>query len=170
MDVDIKKTCPCNIHRCFKDAKIESFLQINFDIFLNFAQNIDYGYMLPTSTHNLCFRAKIRKIGILCKPQFCFIKVGYKGVYISRTCFPDERKQVSSVLTDMLTKIIHIVVSQWLSMYFEGCCLTISYIYINWSGPLLQMCEIGIILFALLLLRASLRLTETLEVENDYFP
>ena len=39
------------------------------------------------STHNLCFEAKIRKIGI---PQFCYIKVGFKGVYISRTCFPDE--------------------------------------------------------------------------------
>ena len=29
-----------------------------------------------TSTHNLCFRAKIRKE---CKPQFCYIKVGCKG-------------------------------------------------------------------------------------------
>ena len=27
------------------------------------------------------------KIGI---PQFCYIKVGYKGVYITWTCFPDE--------------------------------------------------------------------------------
>ena len=32
------------------------------------------------------FEAKIRKIGI---PQFCYIKVGFKGVYMSRTCFPD---------------------------------------------------------------------------------
>ena len=43
----------------------------NFDIFLIFAQNIDCGYTLEplrravlTSTHNLCFGAKIRKIGI----------------------------------------------------------------------------------------------------------
>ena len=44
------------------------------------------------STHNLCFRAKIRKIGTVypCVPQFCYIKVGYKGVYITRTCFPDD--------------------------------------------------------------------------------
>ena len=39
------------------------------DIFLIFAQNIDCGYTLEppqplTSTHNLCFGAKIRKIGI----------------------------------------------------------------------------------------------------------
>ena len=33
-----------------------------FDIFLMFAQNIDEAVL--TSTHNLCFRAKIRKIGI----------------------------------------------------------------------------------------------------------
>ena len=44
------------------------------------------------SAHNLCFGAKIRKIGIPCKPQFCYIKVGYKGVYITRTCFPDDNK------------------------------------------------------------------------------
>ena len=38
------------------------------DIFLIFAENIDFGYALErltegvlTSTHNICFRAKIRK-------------------------------------------------------------------------------------------------------------
>ena len=40
----------------------------NFNIFLIFAQNIDCGYTLEppclTSTHNLCFGGKIRKIGI----------------------------------------------------------------------------------------------------------
>ena len=40
-----------------------------------------------TSTHNLCFGAKIRKIGI---PQFCYIKVGFKGVYITRAYFRDS--------------------------------------------------------------------------------
>ena len=43
-----------------------------------------------TSTHNLCFGAKIRNIGIPLKNPFFYIKVGYKGVYISRTCFPDD--------------------------------------------------------------------------------
>ena len=32
------------------------------------------------STHNLCFQAEIRKC-IPCKPQFYYIKVGFKGVY-----------------------------------------------------------------------------------------
>ena len=44
-----------------------------------------------TSTHNLCFRAKIRKKNEYhCKPQFYYIKVGFKGVYIIWTCFHDE--------------------------------------------------------------------------------
>ena len=43
-----------------------------------------------TSTHNLCFGAKIRKKNVYpCKPQFYYIKVGCKGVYILRTCYPD---------------------------------------------------------------------------------
>ena len=66
-------------------VKKENFQTKSFDIFLIFAQNIDCGYKLEpthrggitasprwyrlieavlTSTHNLCFGAKIRKIGI----------------------------------------------------------------------------------------------------------
>ena len=41
------------------------------------------------STHNLCFRAKIRKNVYPCTPQFHYIKVGCKGVQITRICFPD---------------------------------------------------------------------------------
>ena len=41
------------------------------------------------STHNLCFRTKIRKNVYSCKPQFNYIKVGCKGVFITRTCFRD---------------------------------------------------------------------------------
>ena len=49
------------------------------------------GEAVLTSTHNLCFGAKIRKIGIpLHNPVLLYIKVGFKGVYITRTCFPDE--------------------------------------------------------------------------------
>ena len=39
------------------------------------------------STHNLCFEAKIRKIVYPCKSQFYCIKVGCKGVFVTRTCF-----------------------------------------------------------------------------------
>ena len=51
-----------------KVVKNENFQLNTLDIFLIFAQNIDCGYTLEphrlTSTHILCFRAKIRKIGI----------------------------------------------------------------------------------------------------------
>ena len=41
------------------------------------------------STHNLCFGAKIRKIAIRSyKPQFFYIKAGFKGVFNTQTCFP----------------------------------------------------------------------------------
>ena len=40
-------------------------------------------------SHNLCFGAKIRKKVYFCIPQFCYIKLGFNGVYIKRTCFCD---------------------------------------------------------------------------------
>ena len=43
------------------------------------------------STHNLCFRAKIRKNVYPYTPQFHYIKVGCKGVFITRTRFHDEK-------------------------------------------------------------------------------
>ena len=65
-----------------------------FSYFLTFAQNINCGYTLTeavlTSTHNLCFGAKIRKKVYPCKPQFYYIKVGCKGVFVTRTYFRDE--------------------------------------------------------------------------------
>ena len=51
----ITKTRLCNILQYFTAVKM---IIENCDIFHIFAQNIDCGYM---STHNLCFRAKIRK-------------------------------------------------------------------------------------------------------------
>ena len=55
----------------FSQLKIENFHEKSFDNFHSFAQNIDCGYTLEppseavlTSTHNLCFGSKIRKIGI----------------------------------------------------------------------------------------------------------
>ena len=43
------------------------------------------------STHKLCFRAKIRKNVYPCKHQFYYIKVGCKRVFITRTCFRDDK-------------------------------------------------------------------------------
>ena len=62
----------------------------NSDIFHISAQNIDCGYSLDppqravlTGTHNLCVWAEIKKNNIYpSKPQFYYIKVGFKGVEI----------------------------------------------------------------------------------------
>ena len=60
------------------------------DIFYNCFQNKDCGYTLELPRQG--FGSKIRK-GIplwFFEPQFYYIKVGYKGVYIIWTCYPDE--------------------------------------------------------------------------------
>ena len=54
------------------------------DVFYSFAQNIDHGY--PQSM----FWTKIRKKVYPCIPQFYYIKMGLKGVFIARTYYPDE--------------------------------------------------------------------------------
>ena len=41
------------------------------------------------STHNLCFRANIRKNVYPYTPQFYYIKVGCKGVLNTWACYPD---------------------------------------------------------------------------------
>ena len=61
------------------------------------------------SIHNLCFTVKIRKIVYPCAPQVYFIKVGCKRVYITRTCYPDERKR-------LIQRSIHVGL-QWLIVY-----------------------------------------------------
>ena len=82
----------------FKVVKNENFQKKNFDIFLIFAQNTDCGYTLEPpprggsnkyGTHNLCFEAKIRKIGIPLHIPVLLYKSGVRGVYITQTCFRD---------------------------------------------------------------------------------
>ena len=52
------------------------------------------------STHNLCFRAKIRKkiIPLYTPVFFFYIKVGCKGVYISRACLHDALQTSYAIL------------------------------------------------------------------------
>ena len=59
------------------------------------------------STHDLCFRAKIRKNEYPCKPYFYYIKVGYKGVLITWSCYPDdEHKLVDVMKTTVVVKTV----------------------------------------------------------------
>ena len=91
------KTCPCHKQRFFLALKIENFQLKIFDIFLIFARNIDCGYTLEPPRQGgsneypqSMFLSKNKKKKVcFCIPQFYFIKVGFKGVHISWTCFPD---------------------------------------------------------------------------------
>ena len=56
--VFITQTCPCNILQYFTAVKLIIFRR---KIVIIFAQNIDRGYTFLANTHDLCFRAKIRK-------------------------------------------------------------------------------------------------------------
>ena len=64
------------------------------------ASSIDCGYMLEPPwrggfneyPHSLFWsKNKENRYTYPCKPQFCYMKEGYKGVYISRNCFPDVK-------------------------------------------------------------------------------
>ena len=69
----------------------------NSDIFHISAQNIDCGYSLEPPHRGdsneypqPVFWAEIRKNNVYpCKPQFFYIKVGFKGVKIIQACFRD---------------------------------------------------------------------------------
>ena len=53
--------------------------------------------MVLTCTHNLCFGAKIRKIGIPLQTPVFLYKVGFKGVYITQIRFHDAEVPISAV-------------------------------------------------------------------------
>ena len=85
-----------------------------------------------TSTHNLCFGAKKKKnryTPVQCIPQFFYIKAGFKGVYITRTCFPDVR-----FLEQQYIVIRNIVITSILSdaVKMSKCNKQIDIIVINY--------------------------------------
>ena len=90
----------------FKVVKNENFRWKNFDIFLIFALNIDCGYTLEPShrsssneyPQSMFWSKNTKKKVYPCIPQFYCIKVGFKGVYITRTCFPDETLSCTAVV------------------------------------------------------------------------
>ena len=92
----ITKTRPCNIQQYLTAVKMFIFGWIFFNIFLIFAQNIDSGYTLepPQSGGSNEYPqsmlwSKNKKKVYPCKPQLYYIKVGCKGVFVTRTCFRD---------------------------------------------------------------------------------
>ena len=66
------KNLPMQNTKIFFNCENRKFHQKSFDIFKIFAQNIDRGYRVLTSTHTLFFGQKLRKIGIsLSVSTFC---------------------------------------------------------------------------------------------------
>ena len=41
-------------------------------------------------THNLCFGTKMSKMHTPVMPYIPYIKVGFKGLFIAQTCYPDD--------------------------------------------------------------------------------
>ena len=70
---------PMQYSAIYHGCKNDNFPMKNSDIFLTFAQNIGCG----TCTHNLCFRAKIRKKCISLSTPVLLNKSGVKGGYKS---------------------------------------------------------------------------------------
>ena len=89
----------------FIAIKIENFQQKNSDIFVIFAQNIDCGYTLEPPRRGgsneypqFMFWSKNKKNRYTpVNPCFFYIKVGFKGVYMARTCFRDELTHKTNV-------------------------------------------------------------------------
>ena len=67
------------------------FSDKNFDIFHISVQNIDCGYLLELPHWGSTFLCRNKKNNVYpCKPQFYYIKVGFKGVKIIKVCFRDD--------------------------------------------------------------------------------
>ena len=81
---------PIQIYRKFHLVKTENFQTKNFDIFHISAQNIDCGYSLEPPRRGVSneypqsmFLDRNKKNNVYpCKPQFYYIKVGFKGINI----------------------------------------------------------------------------------------
>ena len=92
---------PMQYTAIFHGCKNVNFQMKNFNTFLTFAQNIDCGYTLEPPQRGgsneypqSMFWSKNKKKKT-CKPQFYCIKVGCKGVFVTRTCFRDARNTCS---------------------------------------------------------------------------
>ena len=102
-------------------AKKEIFLIKNSDIFHISVQNIDCGYSLEPPRRGgsneypqSMFLSRNKKNNVYpCKPQFYYIKVGFKGVKIIKVCFRNvyenlaEFCQISLKILPHLSDLVH---------------------------------------------------------------
>ena len=109
------------IFRFFSEEKFENFIAKNLIFLIYLLKTLIVGTCenhlteaILRSTHNLCFGSKIRKVGIPLHAPVLLKKVGFKGVYISRTCFPDA---TSLPCRQALTCLIHIYFRPTMILY-----------------------------------------------------
>ena len=94
---------PIQIYWKVNHRKIENFQTKNSTIFHISAQNIDCGYSLEPPRRGgsneypqFIFLSRNKKNKVYpCKPQFYYIKVGFKGVKIIQACFRDYCKTLN---------------------------------------------------------------------------
>ena len=92
----LRKHAYSNILKIFP-PKNENFQIKNSDIFSISAQNINCGYSLEpphrggsTEYPQSMFSSKNKENNVYpCKPQFYYVKVGFKGVKLIKACFRD---------------------------------------------------------------------------------
>ena len=104
------------IYSNFFRSKIDNFQRKIFDIFLIFALNIDCGYTLEPPQRGSSneypqsmFWSKNKKNRYTpANPSFFYIKVGFKGVYITRTCFHDVETKMVHKYRMMASKPQHL--------------------------------------------------------------
>ena len=94
-DLPLRKHAYSNI-KTISPPNTENFQVKNSDIFYISAQNIDCGYSLEpprrggSNEYPQFVLTRNKKINVYpCKPQFYYIKVGFKGVKIIYACFRD---------------------------------------------------------------------------------
>ena len=88
---------PMQYAAIFHGCKNDNFQMKFFDIFHIFAQNIDCGYTLEPPQRggsneypqSMFWSKNKKKYVYPSKPHIFYIKVGCKGVFITRTCYPD---------------------------------------------------------------------------------
>ena len=86
----ITKTRLCNIQRFFTAVKMTIFSRNLFTFSYFCSKHRLWVQVRTASSISLCFRAKIRKQCVPLKTPFYYIKVGCKGLYITRTCQQDD--------------------------------------------------------------------------------
>ena len=98
----------CNLNVIIVLEFISRHLYLLFAIFVSSKFQISFFYQCMRPKSGLkplglsFFTSEKKKISVYCMGKFCYINMGFKGVYITRTCLPDVdvRTRVSTTLEE----------------------------------------------------------------------